>query len=100
MPRHHQETGITNLGLVPRGMTFAEAILASAPQRKYHINPYEGGHRLTLCDTIRNSWQLVDKLPDGPEKQQLYENFRAMFDFGKRMDARMKELKALLERQP
>lgn len=89
------EEGITNLGRVPKGMTFFEAIRASAPQRKYVLNHYEGGHRLTICDTIRHSWRVLDTMPDSPEKDVLREYLLAMGDFSKRMDARMKELKAL-----
>lgn len=90
------EAGVTNLGPVPRGMTFAQAIAATRGQRKYQINPYEGGHRLTICDTIRHTWRILDTMPDSAEKEQIYEYLRAMADFAKRMDARMKELKGMI----
>lgn len=91
------EEGITNLGKVPAGMTFAQAIEATKPLRKYALNHYEGGHRLTICDTIRQTWRVLDAMPDNPEKEQIREYLLAMGDFAKRMDARMKELKAMME---
>lgn len=92
----YNEVGVTNLGPIPPGMTFAAATAAAKVHRKYEINPYEGGHRLTLCDTLRMLWREVDKLPEGPDKEQMREYIRASFDYGKRMDARMKELKGML----
>ena len=91
------EEGITNLGRVPHGMTFSEAIEATKPQRKYFLNHYEGGHRLTICDTIRHTWRVLDTMPDSQEREQIREYLLAMGDFAKRMDARMKELKAMLD---
>lgn len=88
------ETGITNLGRVPDGMTFAQAIEHTKPLRKFQIDPYEGGHRLTICDTIRQTWRITDKMPDTAERAQIREYLMAMGDFAKRMDARIKELKA------
>ncbi len=91
------EDGITNLGPVPAGMTFADAIEATKPRRKFVLNHYEGGHRLTICDTIRHTWRVLDTMPDSPEKDQVREYLLAMGDFAKRMDYRMKELKAMLD---
>lgn len=98
MPAVNDETGITNLGVIPEGMTFAAAIAAAKPQRKYTIDPYRKTEltRLTLCETLRALWREVDTLPDGPQKEQMREYLGAAFDFGKRMDARMKQLKAML----
>lgn len=87
------ETGITNLGRVPAGMTFAEASAAVRHLRKYRINPYEGGHRLTICDTLRMTWREVETLPDGPAKAQILNYLGQAFDMAKRMNARMQELK-------
>lgn len=89
------ETGITNLGPVPPGMTFAEATAAAKPLRKYLINPHAGGHRLTICDTLRMTWREVETLPDGPAKAQILEYLGQAFDMAKRMNARLQELKAL-----
>lgn len=94
MPSTNDETGLTNLGPVPAGMTFAQAIEHMRPKRKYAINHYEGGHRLTICDTIRHTWRVLDTMPDTLEKEQIREYLLAMADFAKRMDARIKELKA------
>lgn len=90
------EVGITNLGPVPEGMPFLDAIRASAPLRKHALNHYEGGDRLTICDTIRHAWRVLDTMPDSPEKETLREYLLAMGDFAKRMDLRMKALKAML----
>ncbi len=94
--KKYEEQGITNLGAVPPGMSYSQAVALMKSDRKYIIDPYEGGHRMTLCDTARMAWREVDKLPNCAEKQQLYEYIGAMFDYGKRMDARMKELKGKL----
>lgn len=88
------EEGITNLGCVPQGMTFAEATAAARPRRKYRINPYDGGRRLTICDTLRMTWRELDKLPQGPEVEQIRDYLAAAFDYAKRMNARLQELKA------
>lgn len=95
--KNFQEEGITNLGLVPKGASFSQAIKAIRDKRKFFINPYEGGHRLTICDTLRMTYREADKLSDSNEKEQIKEYLAQAFDFGKRMDARMKYLKALLE---
>lgn len=94
--KKYEEQGITNLGPVPPGLSYPQAVALMKKKRKYEINPYEGGHRMTLCDTTRMAWREVDNLPPSPEKRQLYEYLGAIFDYGKRMDARMKELKSLL----
>ncbi len=90
------ETGITNLGPVPAGMTFLAVVEAMGDQRKYLINPEHHSRRLTLCETQREIWRIAATLPD-PQRTQLQMLAGAAFDFGKRMDARMKELKAMLE---
>ena len=89
------ETGITNLGRVPEGMTFLDAAAAVGEQRKYHINPAHRSGRLTLCEAQREIWRIAESLPE-PQRGQLQLLAGASFDFGKRMDARMKELKAML----
>lgn len=91
--KNSSEEGITNLGFVPEGMTFAEATRAVKNKRKYFIDPLRGGHRLTICDTLRMTWREVEKLPSSPETEQIKEYLAQAFDYGKRMDARMKELK-------
>lgn len=95
--RNKAEEGITNLGMVPDGVSFAAAVSAIKPLRKYHINPYEGGHRLTICDTLRMTFREVDQLGYFPEKEQIKEYLAQAYDFGKRMDARMKYLKKILD---
>lgn len=90
------EEGKTNLGPIPPGMGFYEATVASRPRRKYRIDPYSRGDRLTICSTIRNAWRVLDALPDSPEKSVIQEYLTAAFDYGKRMDARLRELKARL----
>jgi len=97
MPDHDfNEVGVTNLGPVPAGMTFLAAIDAARGQRKFTINPERIGHRLTLCETQREVWRIAEHLPE-PERSQLQLLAGAAFDMGKRMDARMKELKSMLE---
>lgn len=91
------EEGITNLGLVPQGMSFAQATESVKNKRKYFINPYEGGHRLTICDTLRMTLREVNKLPVSTETEQIKEYLAQAYDYGKRMDARMKYLKSILE---
>lgn len=89
------ETGITNLGPVPEGMTFLDATKAVKPKRKHQINPEHRSKRLTVCETVREIWRIADRLPE-PERDQLQLLAGAAFDYGKRMDARMKQLKAML----
>lgn len=98
MPRASDEEGITNLGPVPAGLSFSEATSQTAARRKYRIDPYAGGNRLTLCDTLRQIWRLVDRLPSNPDKEQIRDYLAAAFDYAKRMDSRMKELKGRIER--
>ena len=86
------EVGLTNLGPVPPGMTFLDATRAVSASRKYQINPRHQSRRLTLCETVREVWRIADKLPE-PERSQLQMLAGAAFDYGKRMDRRMKELK-------
>lgn len=91
----NDEVGITNLGSVPAGMTFLDAVEASKGQRKYTINPERIGRRLTLCEMQREIWRIADQLP-GDVRSQLQLLAGGSFDAGKRMDARMKQLKAAL----
>lgn len=88
------EEGITNLGPIPVGMTFLQASEAMAGKRKYRINPDHQSRRMTVCETAREIWRIARSLPE-PQKSQLQLLAGAAFDYGKRMDARMKELKAL-----
>lgn len=89
------EIGVTNLGPVPEGMTFLGATEAVRPQRKYHIDPARQSRRLTVCETMREVWRIAEGLPE-PERSNLQTLAGAGYDYGKRMDARMKELKAML----
>lgn len=91
------EEGITNLGEVPKGVSFSQAIRSIKNKRKYIINPYEGGHRLTICDTLRMSVRELDKTENTEEKEQIREYLSQAYDFAKRMDARMKYLKNVLD---
>lgn len=90
------ETGITNLGPVPDGLTFLQAVASTRAQRKFHINPDHHSRRLTLCEAQREVWRIANTLPE-PARSRLQLLAGASFDFGKRMDARMKELKRMLE---
>lgn len=92
------EEGITNLGPVPDGLSFLEAIELASEQRKYRINPDHQSRRLTVCETQREIWRIAETLPE-PKRSQLQLLAGAAFDFGKRMDRRMKELKTLCSRQ-
>lgn len=91
------EEGITNLGPVPRGMTFLAATQAMRGQRKYEIDYYRKGDRLTLCDTLRHMWRVTDGLPEGGEREALREYIAAAADYAKRMNHRMVDLKKMLE---
>jgi NAD(P)H-nitrite reductase large subunit len=95
--KNKAEEGITNLGMVPDNLSYFEAIKAIKHKRKYIINAYEGGHRLTICDTLRMTLREAYKLEDSQEKQQIIEYIYQAYDFGKRMDARMKYLKSILD---
>ncbi len=86
------EVGITNLGPVPEGMEFYDAIVAARPLRKHWINPEHHSKRLTVCETLREIWREADG--EDPDPERLKELAAAAFDFCKRMDRRMKELKA------
>lgn len=90
------ELNITNLGPVPPGMTFLEATIAMRGRRKYAVDYYCKGTRLTICDTLRHMRQIIDTLPEGTERDALAEYVDASVDYAKRMDARMKELKGML----
>jgi len=89
------EQGITNLGPVPAGMSFLEAVEAVRSRRKHHINPDHESRRLTYCEVMREVHRIADQLPE-PARSQIQLLVGAGYDFGKRMDARMKELKAML----
>lgn len=91
------ELFVTNLGPVPAGMTFLEATIATRDRRKHQVDYYVKGTRLTICDTLRHMRRIIDTLPDGDERAALQEFTDAAVDYAKRMDARMKELKALLD---
>ena len=97
MHKNNAEEGITNLGLVPVGSSFLQAINSIKKDRKFFINENEGGHRLTICDTLRMSLREIKKLQESPEKEILKEYIAQAYDFGKRMDARMKYLKSVLD---
>jgi hypothetical protein len=86
---HPDEVGLTNLGPVPDGMTFLEATLAMRDRRKYQINPQHQSRRLTLCETAREIWRRADAAGDEVVKELA----AAVFDYGKRMNARMVELR-------
>lgn len=90
------EAGITNLGPVPEGMSFQDAIALAQSERKYFINADHQSRRLTICETMREVWRVAETLPQ-PQRDQMQLLAGAGYDFGKRMDARMKELKALLD---
>lgn len=97
MHKNSSEENITNLGLVPEGLTFAQATEIAKKKRKFFINEHEGGHRLTICDTLRMTLREINNLPDSKEREQIKEYLSAAYDYGKRMDARMKYLKSVLE---
>lgn len=85
------ETGITNLGPVPHGMSFRDAIRQTESARKYVLNPHHESRRMTICEALREIYRETEK----PEPDLEYVRFLVMSagDFAKRMDARMKELK-------
>lgn len=93
---HPSEVGLTNLGPVPDGMTFLDATFATRDQRKYQINPRHRSRRLTLCETSREIYRIAEALPE-PRQSELRELAAAVFDYGKRMDARMRELRGMVE---
>jgi len=87
------EQGITNLGPVPEGMSFLEA--TRALPLKVAINPEHQSRRLTICETMREVWRMADRI-GGQDGQDLKALAAAGFHYGKAMDARMKELKAMM----
>lgn len=91
---HPDEVGVTNLGPVPEGMTFQQATRAMRERRKYQINPHHQSRRLTVCETMREIWRIADTLPE-PQRSALQDLAWAGLDYGKRMDARMRELRDL-----
>lgn len=96
MPRiPKDETGITNLGPIPAGMTLLDGLRATRGQRKFRIDPDFQSGRMTVCETMREVWKLGCRI-GGDDGAALMEMAAAGYDFGKRMDARMKELKAML----
>lgn len=90
-----REVGVTNLGPVPKGMTFCGATAAVAHRRKYRINPEHRSNRLTICETLREIHRIAERAPE-PDRSNLLLLVGAAFDYAKKMDARMKELKAVL----
>ena len=89
------EVGITNLGPVPEGVTFYEALSALRDQRKHTINPAHQSRRLTYCEAMREICR--EAAGEAPDMAKIADLAAAGYDFGKRMDARMKELKAMLD---
>lgn len=90
------ETGLTNLGRVPKGMSFLDATISLRGQRKFTVDYYAKGDRMTLCDTLRHMRRIVDAMPAGEDRSALCEYIDAAIDYGKRMDSRMKQLKAMI----
>lgn len=88
------ETGITNLGPVPDGMEFYDALATMRDQRKHTINPAHHSRRLTYCEVMREIAR--EAASERPDMAKIADLAAAGFDFGKRMDARMKELKGML----
>jgi hypothetical protein len=86
------EIGVTNLGPVPDGMEFFEALSALRDQRKYRINIDHESRRLTYCEVMREICREAAK-PD-PDLDKITDLAAAGFDFGKRMNQRMIDLKA------
>ena len=87
------ETGITNLGPVPDGMTFYQALSTLRDKRKYQINPARQSRRLTYCEVMRE----ITREAQGtcPDMAKIADLAASGYDFGKRMDARMKQLKVM-----
>lgn len=88
------EIGVTNLGPVPDGMEFYDALRALASQRKYRINPDHRSRRLTICETMREI--VRETARPNPDLAKIADLAAAGFDFGKRMNQRMIDLKAML----
>lgn len=89
------EVGITNLGPVPEGMAFLEAVASVEGQRKHDINPEHQSKRLTLCEALREIWRIAEWC-ESPAREDLQMLAGFAFDCGKRMDARMKELREMI----
>lgn len=89
---HPSEHMVTNLGPVPEGVAFLDAVFASAEQRKHRINPRHESRRLTICEISREVWRLADTLPE-PARGQFQELAAAAFDMGKRLHHRVVELR-------
>lgn len=89
---HPSEHMVTNLGDIPEGVSVADAVRASAPLRKYRINPQHQSRRLTICETAREIWRLAGMLPEA-ERDQFRDLAAAAFNHGKCMDARMRQLR-------
>lgn len=87
------EAFVTNMGPVPAGMSFLEA--TKAIPLKVAINPGHHSGRLTLCETMREVWRIADRI-GGKDGADLKTLAAAGFHYGKAMDGRLKELKALL----
>lgn len=90
-----EEHMVTNLGDVPEGMTFLDATQAAVSLRKYEINPHHQSRRLTICETAREIWRQADSLPP-LQRERMRLLAGAVYDYGKRLDRRLKELKGLL----
>lgn len=88
------ETGITNLGPVPPGVGFYDATVLSRHLRKHEINPAHHSRRLTVCETVREIWREADK--PNPDPARIKELAAAAFDYGKRMNGRMVELRGMV----
>lgn len=88
------EVGITNLGPVPDGIAFYDALASMRGQRKHTINPGHHSRRLTYCEVMREICR--EAASDRPDMAKIIDLAAFGFDFGKRMDARMKELKGML----
>lgn len=85
------ELGVTNLGPVPEGMSFYDAIDAVRGQRKYTINPAHQSRRLTYCEVMREICR--EAASEQPDMARIADLAAAGFDFGKRMHHRILELK-------
>lgn len=96
MKSNFNEIEVTNLGPIPEGLSFMEASKSVLNKRKYYIDPDNNSGRLTICETQREIFRLADKINDA----ELTKNFRILaslgYNYGKCMDARMKELKSII----
>ena len=64
-------------------------------QRRFTLNHDHYSKRLTICETLREIVRETRK--PCPDVAKIEELARAGFDFGKRMDRRLKELKGMLD---